>query len=139
MSFKNISGEWLPIKKPSNEDYLANRKYDPIYISDWIHTSHMMNDVVQNIPAMVNNLDVVIMNFAILHNLCLCDHTSIVQDKFDAINFHLEALLLEETENYNKMESGLEICSKSVREKYAQPPKLKINIKNSKAIKLMND
>lgn len=59
--------------KEKNKD--ADWAYDSVYISDWIHTNHMMSDIIPDVSKARGKLDVVLLNFAVLHNLQLGNHT----------------------------------------------------------------
>ena len=70
--------------------------YDTIYISDWMHLDHMIKNVIPDVDSMKGLLDVVVLNFAVLHNLQKSMNHSGYSTEFRVMTAHFEAMMQKE-------------------------------------------
>ena len=71
--------------------------YDMVYVSDWNYMEHMMEDVIPDQGSMKGHLDVVMLNFADLHQLHMGNHS------LNMMNVYFEAMMEREVDSYIKI------------------------------------
>lgn len=70
--------------------------YDSVHIGDWKHLNHMINDVIPDIGNMKGHLDIVILNFAVLHNLQRSMTHDEYSTEFRLMSTYFEAMMQKE-------------------------------------------
>ena len=85
--------------------------YDSVYITDWKHVDNMINNVVPEIDKIKGYLDVVFINFALLHNLQASMSHDEYSNEFRIMNAYFEAMMQKEILAYIDVGANVVITS----------------------------